>query len=150
MPSEAQLLHGRWGHCSWKRLRQLLKRFDDSKLDLDDKCFCTACVQAKSYRRKTDYVPETVPAGPLDVVIADGVGPIPVKSASGYRYYAHVRCIWSHFNWVLFAKQKSEYPIKFRKWHDFITTQKQRRIQVLHTGHDSEMKSNAFNEWLIE
>ena len=84
----------------------------------------------------------------MDVIIADGVGPMPVTSASGLRYYEHLRCIWSHFNWVLFAKKKSEYPEKFQKWHAFITKQLGRPVKVLHTGHDGETKSIEFSEWL--
>ena len=51
---EAQLLHERWGHCSWKRMSQLLKRFGNERIDPEDKCFCAPCVQAKSHARKTN------------------------------------------------------------------------------------------------
>src|SRR5689334_16526829 len=66
---EAQLLDERWGHCSWKTMSQLLKRFCNPRINPEDKCFCAPCVQAKSHAKTTKYSP-----GPLDVIIADGVG----------------------------------------------------------------------------
>ena len=147
---EAQLLHERWGHCSWKRLAELMRRMGNDRITAEDRCFCAACIQAKSHAKATHYEPGPKPHGPLDVVIADGVGPIPVTSTSGYRYYEHLRCIWSHYNWVLFARKKSDYPINFQKWHEYITKQIGRPIKVLHTGHDTETKSKDFSDWLLK
>lgn len=137
--SESQLLHERWGHCSWKRLSHLTELLGHARKPAGH--FCVACIQAKSHAKSTKYIPGPEPSGPLDVVIADGVGPVPIPSHSGMRYYEHVRCIWSHYNWVLFTKKKSDYPKELRKWIEFITKQIGRPVGVLHRArHRNEVE----------
>jgi len=76
------------------------------------------------------------------------VGPSPVASIGGARYYVTFIDDFSRKIWVYFLKQKSKVFYKFKEWKTLMKNQTRRKIKVLRSDNRAEYTSKEFKDYL--
>lgn len=105
------LLHHRCAHVSKDRLEQMLKNKLTVNLKLDSApmvTMCETCVIGKQRRFPFPDSADYSHFQPLDLVVSDVHGPLPVATAQGYRYWILFLDVATRFYCVYYTKYKSD------------------------------------------
>ena len=123
------LWHCRMGHLNSRDLTRLQKLSDGVLIRKPDMpSLCSACCRAKSTRspltgksNKTSRI--------LQYLFADLVGPYPVPTPSGYRYWLGITDKASSYCWTYLLQRKSDTEEHIR---DFVNSQESKDLSMKH------------------
>ena len=130
----------RLGHPSERVLNQVL-HFCNKKFEVNEKLpFCDACQFGKSHLLpfKSSV---SLASKPLELVHTYILGPSPIQSSSGFRYYIHFIDDYSRYTWIYPLKFKSDAFKTFVHFKNLIENQLERKIKCLQSDMGGEYQS---------
>ena len=131
--------HCRLGHLSLPLLKKLCPRFS-SLLSLD----CESCQFSKHHRLSYSPRVNKRASAPFELVHSDVLGPCPVVSLTGFRYFVTFVDDYSRTTWLYLMKNRSELFSHFRVFCAEIHTQFYVYVQNLRSDNAKEYVSEQF------
>jgi len=110
----AELFHYRFGHIGESKLTQLIKSGKADSLPIKSASSlrhqrCIACVKGKFSRLPFHSIPtHLLPSDPLILLFLDTSGPFKESKPDGYKYAVNIHDAGVSYEWIRFAKLKSE------------------------------------------
>ncbi|MBW0496924.1 hypothetical protein O181_036639 [Austropuccinia psidii MF-1] len=149
LKTELMKWHCLFGHIGLRRIRKLLGRAAPmcllkSKQEIND---CEDCLRAKSLRQSL-LSPNDRSVVPLDLIVADLMGPFDVPTVHGGRYALNIRDVASTYGECHILSNKSDAPSRLRevilRWQRLSA----RSLKTLRTDNGGEFNSIEFDRWL--
>lgn len=109
---DIHLLHRRLAHIGEGRLRRLIREKMAEGIEfmggmaLDP--ICEPCIAAKQQRGAFPKATTHRASKPLELVVSDLKGPLPVRDREGHRYWITFTCDNLRYRWVLRLKRKDQ------------------------------------------
>ena len=151
--SKLEMWHKRYGHLNEMDLKYL---FDSKKvrgIDISGnkgkKCLsdCIICVQGKmSQQPFPEHSSRT--SEMLEIIHTDLCGPMRVESKAGNKYVLTFIDDYSRWCEVRFLSKKSEVLEEFKKFKNFVETQKGRKIKMIQSDNGTEYCNKQFDRYL--
>ncbi|THH26556.1 hypothetical protein EUX98_g7635 [Antrodiella citrinella] len=117
---DRSLLHRRCAHVSKERLEKLVKNKLTVNLKLDSEApladLCETCIMGKQHRFPFPDTSDYSDLKPLDLVVSDVHGPLPVSTAQGYRYWILFLDVASRLYVVYYMREKSQVFACFKEF----------------------------------
>ena len=137
--------HNRMAHRNLSDILSLKRLgLDISKCNCSDQC--QACEMAKMPR--ASFERSKKPSNPLDLIVADLVGPFPVRSLTGSHYYLAMTDIGSDYTEVYFLKQKSEASKYITEFLQFLHNQLGKFPKIFRSDGGGEFDNAQLNSFL--
>ena len=131
--------HNRLGHPSSRVLDKVLHLVDDH-ITARTINFCDACPLGKSHRFFSSLSDFKAKA-PLELLYSDVLGPTPIVSCEGYRYYIHFLDDYSRFTWIYPLQAKSEAKAAFVHFLSMVERQFDAKLVCLQADWGGEYRS---------
>ena len=148
------LLHRRFCHISRDRLEQVIreKLSTNLKLTSDTPCpaLCETCIIGKQHRAPFPQLATDRHLQPLDLVVSDVHGPLPVSTAQRYRYWVLFLDMGSRLYTTYLMKHKSDTFTCFKEYKAWAETQFERKIKVFRDDKGGECMSTDMAKYLKE
>lgn len=145
--------HRRLGHANYQAILQLAR---DRKLKGAPTSIphslpkCDSCILGKQTRTP---VPKTRQEGrramqKLDIVWADLMGPVNVRSRSGNHYVLDIVDDYTNMPWSILLKTKNDAFLALKDWEKARESETGLRVKKYRTGFDGELDSDDMKAWL--
>ena len=109
---DSQLLHCRLAHIGQERLRMLVTQNMAKGLQVggltEHAATCEHCISAKQHQAPFPKESTHQAKAPLELVVSDIHGPLPIHTKSGYRYWITFTDDYTRYRHVFLLKAKSE------------------------------------------
>ena len=133
------------GHLSLSLLKKLCPQFS-SLLSLN----CESCQFAKHHRLSYSPRVNKRARAPFELVHSDVLGPCPVVSPTGFRYFVTFVDDYSRITWLYLKKNCSELFSQFRAFCVEIYTQFHVYVQNLRSDNAKEYVSEQFQSFMLQ
>jgi len=130
--------HERFGHCSFKVLKQILSQ--RNICTCNDVHFCSTCVRGKCHQLPFHPSLNTY-TKPLELIYTDVWGPSPVMASSGACYYVSFLDAYTKFTWIYVMHKISQVINIFKTFKTLVETQMSHKICALQTDNVCEYLS---------
>ncbi|THH26789.1 hypothetical protein EUX98_g7389 [Antrodiella citrinella] len=148
------LLHRRCAHISKERLEKLVKNKLTVNLKLDSEApladLCETCIMGKQHRFPFPETSDYSDLKPLDLVVSDVHGPLPVSTAQGYRYWILFLDVASRLYVVYYLREKSQAFACFKEFKAWAENHFERKMKVFRDDKGGEYMSNDMDQYLKE
>ncbi|THH14262.1 hypothetical protein EUX98_g9630, partial [Antrodiella citrinella] len=148
------LLHRRCAHVSKERLEKLVKNKLTVNLKLDSEApladLCETCIMGKQHRFPFPETSDYSDLKPLDLVVSDVHGPLPVCTAQGYRYWILFLDVASRLYVVYYMREKSQAFACFKEFKAWAENHFERKMKVFRDDKGGEYMSNDMDQYLKE
>jgi transposase InsO family protein len=127
------LLHKRLAHIGHARLERLIT--DDMangihvNKNTEIPLVCEPCIAAKQHRRPFPKKSENRAIKPLDLVVSDVHGPLPVRTPSGHRYWITFTDDCTRYRCVYLLRTKDEAFDAYKSYEAFAENQTNSRVR---------------------
>ncbi|MBW0466269.1 hypothetical protein O181_005984 [Austropuccinia psidii MF-1] len=146
--AELMKWHCLFGHIGLRRIRKLLGKSAPAcltgKQEIRD---CEACLRAKSLRRSS-LSPNERSVIPLNLVVADLMGPFDIATIHGGRYALNIREVASTYGECHILTNKSDASTRLKevilRWQRLSG----KLLKTLQTDNGGEFNSTDFKRWL--
>ena len=132
------LWHRRLCHFNIKRFIHKLPRINVKHL-------CKICSKSKLKNRpylSSNYISKY----PFELIHIDLIGPI-TESIYGNKYVLTILDDFTHYNWVIFMKNKSDTFINFSNWHNYIKNIFNKTVTNIRSDNGTEFLSTNFKNF---
>ncbi|MBW0531620.1 hypothetical protein O181_071335 [Austropuccinia psidii MF-1] len=149
LKAELMKWHRLFGHIGLRRIRKLLGKTAPmcllkSRQEIND---CEDCLRAKSLRQSL-LSPNNRSVIPLDLLVADLMGPFDIATIHGGRYALNIRDVASTYGECHILSNKSDAPTRLRevilRWQRLSA----KSLKTLRTNNGGKFNSIEFNKWL--
>ena len=144
------LLHRRLAHIGEDRLKQLLSQNMTQGLKSDGlaklSTTCEHCISAKQHRAPFPKRSMHRAKAPLELIVSDIHGPLPVRTRSGYRYWITFTDDHTRYRHVFLLKAKSEAFNAYLAFEALVENQLGTKIRRFRDDKGGEYIGHKWNE----
>jgi transposase InsO family protein len=146
MEQEAWRWHARFGHLTFRALRELRSKCMVEGLPQIKQIeqVCDGCALGKQHRAAFPRVSNYRASAGLELVHGDLCGQISPPTPGGKEYFLLVVDDYSRFMWIELLEKKSEALMCFKKVKVAAELESGRRLKALRTDRGGEFNSGAF------
>jgi transposase InsO family protein len=149
-----KLWHERLGHVSLESLKRMANEASIkplvNALQNVTEFPCEVCCRGKLTRKKFKKNNSKKSENIGDLIHSDVVGPMPVESYGGARYFVTFIDDSTNYPYLYFMKKKSEVTTKFKEFRALMKTQFGVNIKRFRNDQGGEYVSNELKEYLNE
>lgn len=151
------VLHRRFNHWSEQKLKDIVKLGEVAGLNVTYDQIknltlspCDACYRAKATRFPTYLSQSEVEKQPFEVIAADIVGKIQVRSIHGNSYFILYVDYATNYVFTYFVKNKDELIDTLKKLYDEYIKSSDFTFKVLQSDSEQVFKDKTINKWCDE
>ena len=161
---ELKLLHYKYGHLSYGTLEKLFrnnsiedintiittknKNLIREGLKVLKKRNCKVCLKGKMTRLPMRGQIDHKVTKPMDMLVADVMGPMKVETLDGYKYILVIIDVFTRFPFITLMKTKGDATREIIEVITECQTQKEKKLKRLHTDGGKEFVNNEMSEFL--
>ncbi|MBW0481398.1 hypothetical protein O181_021113 [Austropuccinia psidii MF-1] len=141
--------HCLFGHTGLRRIRRLLgdSAPDYLRYSTHDIHDCDECLKSKSLRHSDLHSLNRSPS-PLEIVVADLMGPFDVETINGGRYALNIRDVASTYGKCHILKNKSDATCRLEETINRWQRASGYPVKILRTDNGGEFNNATMNTWL--